>query len=75
MATDTADLLLEDLVVETGLELTLTGRGPGDIHGSLTTTENDEILLRRDGGAVQGGISDVSLENLEVLGGDELGGG
>jgi hypothetical protein len=56
VATDTANLLLEDLVVETRLELTLAGRGPGDIHGGLTTTEDDVLLLRRDGGAVEGSV-------------------
>lgn len=72
VATDTANLLLEDFVVEAGLELSLAGRGPGNVHGCLTTAEDDEILLRSDSGAVHRGISDVGLEDLEVLGGDEL---
>lgn len=72
MATHTADLVLEDLVVETSLELTLSGRGSGDIHGGLTTSEDDKVLLGGDGGTVDGGIGGVSLENLEVLGRDEL---
>lgn len=69
----TADLVLEDLVVETGLELTLSGRGSGDVHGGLTTTEDDEVLLGGDSSAVQGSIGDVCLENLEVAGRDKLG--
>ena len=72
MATHTANLLLEDLVVETSLELTLAGRGPGDVHSGLTTTKNNKVLLGGDGSTVQGGISDVGLENLKVLGGNEL---
>lgn len=72
VATHTADLVLEDLVVEAGLELTLTGRGTGDVHGGLTTTEDHEVLLRGDGGAVEGSVADVGLENFEVRGGDEL---
>jgi hypothetical protein len=70
----TADLVLENLVVETGLELTLTGGGSCDIHGCLTTTEDDKILLGGDGGTVEGCIGNVSLEDLEVTGRDELGG-
>lgn len=74
MATDTADLLLEDLVVEPRLELTLAGGGRGDVHSGLSTTQDDEVLLGGDGGAVEGGVGDVCLEKLEVAGGDELGG-
>ena len=70
---DTADFVLKDLVVESGLELTLTGRGGGDIHGGLTTSEDDKVLLGGDGGAVEGGITDVGLEDGEVARGDELG--
>lgn len=72
VTSDTANLLLKDLVVETGFELSLTGRGGCDIHGGLTTTENDVVLDGSDGCAVERGICDVGLEDLEVIGGDEL---
>lgn len=72
MASHTADLVLKDLVVETSLKLTLSGRGSGDIHGGLTTSEDDKVLLGGDGGTVDGGIGGVGLENLEVLSSDEL---
>ncbi len=72
VTTDTANLVLEDLVVETGLELTLAGRGTGDIHGGLTTTEDDEVLLGCDCSAVEGGVGGVGLDDLEVTGTDEL---
>lgn len=72
MTADSANLILEDLVVESRLELSLSRRGTGDIHSGLTTTEDDKVLLGSDSCAVQGGIGDVSLENLKVLGGNKL---
>jgi hypothetical protein len=39
-------------VVEAGLELALSRGGSGDVHGGLATTEDDEVLLGGDGGAV-----------------------
>jgi hypothetical protein len=73
VTSDTADLVLENLVVETSLELTLTGRGSGDIHSGLTTTKDDEVLLGGDGGTVERCVGYVSLEDLEVASRDELG--
>ena len=67
-----ANLLFKNLVVEARLELALTGRGGGDVHGGLATAEDDEVLLGRHGGGVEGGVGDVGLEDLEVLGRDEL---
>ena len=66
------NLALEDLVVETGLEFTLARRGGGDIHGGLTTSEDDVVLLASDGSAVKRGVGGVGLKDLEVLGCDEL---
>ena len=66
------DLALEDLVVETRLEFTLARRGSGDIHGGLTTTEDDVVLLASNSSAVKRGVGGVGLEDLEVLGCDEL---
>lgn len=68
VTTDTANLVLEDLVVEAGLELALASGGGGDIHGSLTTTEDDKVLLGGNDGAVEGGVARVGLEDLEVAG-------
>lgn len=75
VTSDAANLLLEDFVVEASLELSLTGRGGCDIHGCLTTTENDVVLDRGDCSRVERGIGDVGLEDLEIVGGDELGRG
>lgn len=72
MASHTANLVFEHLVVETGLELTLTGRSSGDIHSGLTTTEDDEVLLGGNGGAVEGCVGYVGLKDLEVAGRNEL---
>lgn len=72
MASHTANLVFEHLVVETGLELTLTGRGSGNIHGGLTTTEDDEVLLGGNGGAIEGCVGYVGLKDLEVAGRNEL---
>lgn len=72
MTSDTADLVLEDLVVETGFEFTLSGRSSGDIHGGLTTTKDNKVLLGGDGGAVEGGIGGVGLQDGEIAGGNEL---
>ena len=74
MSTDTADLLLENLVVETRLELSLACRGGGDIHGGLSSSEDNEILLRCDRCGVQWGIGDVGLHDLEIGSIDDLGG-
>ena len=74
MTADTANLLLKDLVVETRLELSLAGRCGGDVHGGLSSSEDNEILLWCDGGRVKWGIGDVGLHDLEVGGIDDLGG-
>ncbi len=74
MSTNTANLLLKDLVVETRLELSLASRGSCDIHGGLTTTEDNEILLWGDRSRVEWGIGDVGLHDLKVGGVDDLGG-
>lgn len=74
VATHTADLLLKDLVVETRLELSLACRGGGDVHGGLSSSEDDKVLLWCDGCRVEWGIGDVGLHDLEVGGIDNLGG-
>lgn len=74
MATHTTDLLFEDLVVKSRLEFTLSRRSGGDIHGGLTTTEDDKVFLGRDSSAVQRRVCRVGLEHFEVARRDELGG-
>jgi hypothetical protein len=63
----TANLLLEDFVIKPCLELSLSCAGRCDVHGSLTTTENNVVLDGRDCGAVERGIGGVGLENLEAV--------
>lgn len=74
MATNTTNLLFENLVVESRLKLSLSGGSGRDVHGGLSTTQNDKLLLWRDSSAVEGGVCVVCLENLEVAGRDQLGG-
>jgi hypothetical protein len=72
MASDTSDLIFKDFVVESSLKLSLSGRCGCDITRLLATPENDEVLLRRDGTGVEGGIGNVGLEDLEGVCLDEL---
>jgi len=72
VAADTADLVFEDLVVETSLEFTLASRGGCDIHGGLTTTQNHVVLLWGDSGGVEGSVGGVGLHDGEVARGDKL---
>ena len=72
VATDTANLVFEDLVVETSLEFTLTSGGSSDIHSSLTTTKNHVFLLRRNSSAVEGSVGNIGLKDGEVTAGNEL---
>ncbi|KND88935.1 hypothetical protein TOPH_06453 [Tolypocladium ophioglossoides CBS 100239] len=78
VAADTADLVLEDLVVEAGLEFTLTGGGSGDVHSGLAAAEDDKVLLRGDASAVEGRVGwvvfqDPYLRGLVLARGDEVG--
>jgi hypothetical protein len=72
MASDTANLLFEDLVVEAGFELSLTGAGGGDVHGGLTTSDDHVVLDGCDGGRVEGCVGNVCLHDFERLGVHEL---
>jgi hypothetical protein len=66
------NLFLKDLVVESGFKFALATRGCCNIHGSLTTTENDKVFLGCDRCAVKRGVGYVGLHNLEILSIDEL---
>lgn len=72
VTTDTANLVFENLVVETGLEFTLASGGSCDIHGGLTTTQNHVFLLGSDRGGVEGSIGGIGLEDVEIASGQEL---
>ena len=61
MPLNAPDLVLEDLVVEAGFEFALAGGGGGDVHGGLAAAEDDEGLLRGDGGGVEGGVGRVGF--------------
>lgn len=73
MTSNTPNLLLENLMVETSLKLPLSTRRRRHIHRSLSATQDNEVFLRRDGRAVQRRIADVRLHDLEIRGVDELG--
>lgn len=72
VTTDTTNLVFENLVVESGLESTLAAGGGGDFHGGLTTSQNNEVLLGGDCGAVERGVCRVGLEGGEVASRDKL---
>jgi hypothetical protein len=67
-----ANLVLKDLVVESGLELSLSRRCCGNISSSLTSTKDDKLLLRSHGSAVEWCVGRIGLENLKVPGGGDL---
>ena len=67
------NLILEDLVIEAGLELPLPAARLGDVHGGLPAAQHDERFLRREGGRVEGGFGGVLFQGREVAGGEELG--
>ena len=61
----TADLLLENLVVEARFEFTLARRSGCDVHSSLSTSENNKLLgFRCDRGRVERCVGNVGLEDF-----------
>lgn len=74
MALDTSDLIFKNAVVESRLEFALASGRRRDVHGSLTTAENDKVLFGRDGGRVEGCVGDEGLEDVESAGADDFGG-
>jgi hypothetical protein len=73
VTTHTTDFLHEDLVVEAGFEFTLARRCGSDVHGSLSSSENHVVFYGGDGGAIEGRVGNVRLEDSEVFDIDELG--
>jgi hypothetical protein len=74
VSSHTSNLVLEDLVEESCLKLSLPHRRGGDITSLLSSSQNDEVLLCGDGSRVEGGVGLVGLEDVEGLGLNELGG-
>lgn len=72
VTTYTADLIFEDLVIESSLEFTLAGGGCCDIHSGLTTTKDHKLLLGRDRSGVERGIGGVGLQDGKIAGRQDL---
>jgi hypothetical protein len=72
MTAHTTNFLHEDLVVEARLKLSLAGRCGSDVHGGLSTAEDNVVLDGCDGSAVEGCVGDVGLEDVELFDIDEL---
>ena len=72
VTTDTANLLHEDLVVETSLKFTLAGRGGGDVHSGLATSEDNKVFHRCDSGAVEGSVGGIGFQDGKIIDCDEL---
>ncbi len=72
MASNHSDFLLEDLMVKSSFEFTLSAVGGGNIHGRLSTAENDKVLFGCNSGAVQGSIGSIGFHNFEIAGINEL---
>lgn len=72
VASDTANFVFEDLVVEAGFKFALTTTGGGDLHSGLATTKNDKVLLGRNGGGIERRVARIRLEGLKITGRNEL---
>lgn len=69
VASNSADLVLEDLVIESSFKFALaSGRGC-HVGGSLATSEDDKVLLWGDGGGVERRIGNIGLQDAEVASG------
>jgi len=66
MPLDSTNLIFEDFMIEPRFELSLPGGGRCDIHGSLASSEYDEVLLRGYCSGVQGCVGDIGFEQLEI---------
>lgn len=72
MAPYATNFLLENFVEEACFEFTLAGTGGSNVHSSLTTSEDDVVLFRGDGSAIEWRISLVCFEDDEIGCRDEL---
>ena len=52
VATNSANFVFEDFVVESGFEFALSGGGGCDIHGSLTAAKDHKVFLWCYGGRI-----------------------
>jgi len=69
-----SDLILEDLVVESRLEFTLSCTRGGDIHGCLSTAQNHKVFPGCYGCSIERGVGYVVFENFEGSSADDFGG-
>ena len=70
MTIDSIDLIFEDIVIESSFEFALTSRRRGDVHGRLTTSKVDEVLLRCGRRCVRRCVGGTLLEHFEIVSGE-----
>ena len=72
VTTNTANLLLKDLVIKSSFEFTLSRRGSSDVHSGLTTSQDDEVFFWCNRCTVERGIGNIGLHDFEIGSVDEL---
>jgi hypothetical protein len=72
MTPNPPNLLLQDPMPESRLELPLPLRRRRDGHGVLASSQDDVRSPGRDGGRVERGVGRESLEDHEVVGSVQL---
>ena len=75
MSLDTSNLLFEYQMEEPRLELSAPRVRRCDLHGLLTSTEQDVVLDRGNSGTVHRSVGLVRLQELEGFGVEEFSGG
>ena len=74
MPFDPTNLILENLVIKSRLELPLPGARGRDVHGRLAAAEDHKGFLGGEGGCVEGGVAGIGLQRGEVARRGQLGG-
>ena len=69
---DSSYFILENLVVESSFKFPLSCRRSRDIHGGLSTSQDDKVFLGGEGGSVEGCVGDVGLQYWKITGWNEL---
>jgi hypothetical protein len=72
MTSDSTNLLLEDLVIESSLKLSLPTACRGDVHSSLATSKYNKILLGCNSRAVERSVGNIGLHDFKVGSVDKL---
>jgi hypothetical protein len=72
VTTHTTNFLHKDLVVEARFEFSLAGGCGGDVHGSLSSTEDNVVFYGGDGSAVEGCVGDIGFQDIQILSIDKL---